>query len=163
MSSLISSCAQLLRDQRCEPELPHANRLVGDDVATQQEELGDIAEAELVSQTPEHREEHHVGRVLQFVEGCAGALIEPATASSAREALVAKRRPLRPSVHGVRSAVRTAYGGSSSQPDETTPPNGPSNLTQPPHPTASYFMNMTSRPAPMSRPRLRVTPSWAAA
>ena len=81
--------AELLSDQRRESKLPHTNRLVGGDVATLQQQLGDVAEAQLVAQAPEHGEQYDVGRILQPVEECAGALVEAIPAGSALEAPVA--------------------------------------------------------------------------
>jgi hypothetical protein len=50
-----------------ESKLPGPNRLVGCHVAALQEQLGDVAEAQLLSQEPQHGEQHDIGRVLQLV------------------------------------------------------------------------------------------------
>jgi hypothetical protein len=44
--------------------------------ATLEQQLGDVTKAELVAQTPQHREQDHVRRVLEIVERRAGALVE---------------------------------------------------------------------------------------
>ena len=123
--------AVLLGDRRREPQLPDPHRLVGDHVAALQQELSDIAEAELVSQAPQYGEQHDVGRALELVEGRAGALVESAPAGGTPEPSVSQRRPLPSRVHSVRSAVRTVHGSSSSQPGKPNPRCGPSFLTQP--------------------------------
>ena len=78
-------------DQRGEAEFPRADRLVGDLEPALEPHLGDVAEAELVAEPPEHREEHDVRRVLEIVEGRAGPFIEAPPAGPAAEPLVAER------------------------------------------------------------------------
>ncbi len=72
--------AQLVGKHRCETKLPLADGLVRHLEAALEQQLGDIAEAELVAQPPQHRQEHAVGRVLEFVERRAGSLVETTSA-----------------------------------------------------------------------------------
>ncbi len=65
---------------------------MGDLEAALEQHLGDVAEAELVAEPPEHREQHDVGRMLELVERRAGALVEDAPAGAASERPVAERR-----------------------------------------------------------------------
>jgi hypothetical protein len=57
-----------------------------------QEELGYVPKAELVTQTPEDREQDHIGRELEIVERRTLAFIEAASAGPTGEGTVAKRR-----------------------------------------------------------------------
>ena len=56
-----------------------------------EEQLSDVAEAQLVAETPEYGEQHDVRWVLQIVEGRAGPLVEPPPAGLAAEPPVAER------------------------------------------------------------------------
>jgi len=58
------------------------------------------ASEELVVRPPEHGKQHHVRRVLEFVEWRAGALVEVTAAYGAPEPSVPGRSPLPPSVDG---------------------------------------------------------------
>ena len=66
--------------KRGEARLPVPHRLVGEDEAPLQEHLGQVAQAQLVVQAPEHHQQHDVGGVLQEVEGGAGPLLKAASA-----------------------------------------------------------------------------------
>ena len=70
-----------LRTQRsAKARFPISDRLMGEFKAALQEHLGEIAQAQLVAQTPEHDEQDDIGRVLQEVKGSAGAFVkEPFT------------------------------------------------------------------------------------
>ena len=59
--------------------------------AALEEQLSDVAEAQLVAETPEHGEQHDVRWVLQIVEAGAGPLVEPPPAGAAAEPPVAER------------------------------------------------------------------------
>ncbi len=74
-----------------------------------EQQLGDIAEAELVAQPPQHDEQHDVGRVLQIVEAGAGPLVEPPSAGAAAEPAVAELRALSPAGGRGGSTVRTVH------------------------------------------------------
>ena len=80
--------AQLLGEQRSEPELPLPYRLVGDLEPALEQHLGDVAEAELIAKAPQHGEEHEVGWVLEVVERRPGALVEGAPAGATCERTV---------------------------------------------------------------------------
>ena len=83
--------AQLIREQRSEAELPLTDGLVRDFEPALEQQLGNIAEAELVAQTPQHGEQHDVGGVLEIVERGAGPLVEDSAAGAARGRAVAER------------------------------------------------------------------------
>ena len=70
-------------DQRCEAELPRADRLVCHGVAALKQEFGNVSQPELVAQPPEHGEQHDIGRELQFVERRTGAFVEAPLAAGA--------------------------------------------------------------------------------
>ena len=90
--------------------LPATNGLVGDLVAALEQQLRDISEAELVAQPPQHREQHDIGRVLEFVKAGAGPLVEPPPAGAAAEPAVAEFRAVSPLGCRARSTVRTGHG-----------------------------------------------------
>ena len=95
---------------RCEPRLPAPNGLVGDVVAPLEQQLGDISEAELATQPPEHREQHDVCRVVELAEVGAGSLVEPPPAGAAAEPAVAELSAVSPWGYRARSTVRTGHG-----------------------------------------------------
>ena len=80
-----------IREQRGEADLPGADRLVADLEAALEEQLGDVPEAELIAETPEHGEQHDVDRVLEIVERGAGPLVEAPPAGLAAEPPGAER------------------------------------------------------------------------
>ena len=98
-----------LGEQRCEGRFPRADRLVCHLVAALEEHLGDVAEAQLVAQPPEHREHHDVGREPDLVEARAGSLVEPAPARAALEPAVPELCAPQPAGRCSRSAVRTGH------------------------------------------------------
>ena len=79
----LSPRAELIADEWCEAELPGADRLVADGVATLEQKFGDVSQPELVAQTPENGEQDDVRRELQFVERRTGALVEASLATGA--------------------------------------------------------------------------------
>ena len=82
---------QLVGEERREAKLPRADRLVGNLEPALEQQLGDVPEAQLVAEPPQHREEHDVRRVLEIVEGCAGSLLKAPPAGPAAEPPVAER------------------------------------------------------------------------
>ena len=74
-----------------------------------EEHLCHVAETQLVAQTPQHREEHHVGRDLKMVERRAGSLVEATLARAAVEPPVAERRARLASGRGGGCTVRTVH------------------------------------------------------
>ena len=99
-----------IREQRGEADLPGADRLVADLEAALEEQLGDVPEAELIAETPEHGEQHDVGRVLEIVERGAGPLVEPppTVAAPAPRWSVPGVRPRRPQRAAPRCAASLA-------------------------------------------------------
>ena len=83
--------SQLVREQRGEADLPGADRLVRDLEAALEEQLSDVAAAQLGAETPEHGEQHDVRWVLPIGEGRAGPLVEPPPAGPAAEPPGAER------------------------------------------------------------------------
>ena len=76
--------------ERGEARLPVADGLVAEDEAPLEEHLREIAQAQRVTQPPEHDEQHQVGRVLPVVERRAGALVaDPAAPTAAERTLPA--------------------------------------------------------------------------
>ena len=120
-----------LGEQRCEGRFPRADRLVCHLVAALEEYLGDVAEAQLVAQPPEHREHHDVGREPDLVEARAGSLVEPApgtcgTGTCGTRALCAAAGG---TLLSIGSADRSQ--GSSSLSPARGYPSAPSDLTEP--------------------------------
>ena len=62
--------------QRRKAELPVTDSLVADLESSLEEQLGDVLKAELVTQSPEHCDEHDVRWKLQIIERCARSLVE---------------------------------------------------------------------------------------
>ena len=85
--------AELVGEQRREAELPASDRLVRDLESALEQQLGDVAEAELVAQAPQHGERHDVGRMLEIVEWRPRPLVEDTPA--ARHANVRYPRDVR--------------------------------------------------------------------
>ena len=83
--------AQPRGQQRGEARLPVAHGLVAEDEAALQEHLGQVAQAQLVAQPPQHDEQDEIGRVLQVIVGRAGALVEDPAAAAAAEGAIAER------------------------------------------------------------------------
>ena len=71
--------------------LPSADRLVRDLEAALEEQLSDVAEAQLGAQPPEHGEQHDIRRVLEIVDRRAAPLVEVTSACPAVEPRVAER------------------------------------------------------------------------
>ena len=63
-------------------------------VASLEKQFGHIPEAELVPQSPQHREQHDVCRVLEIVEGRAGPFVEAPAARATAKPLVVQRRAM---------------------------------------------------------------------
>jgi hypothetical protein len=55
---------------------PVSNRLMGELKAAFKKHLRQIAQAQLIAQSPEHNEQDNIGRIFQKVEGGTGAFIE---------------------------------------------------------------------------------------
>lgn len=83
---------------------------MGDLEATLEQQLGDVAKAELVAQPPEHGEEHGVGWILQIVERCSGPLVEDPAACLADERAVPQGASPSPPAGRSGAAVRTVHG-----------------------------------------------------
>src|SRR3954464_14286957 len=73
------------------------------------EHLGQIAQAQLVAQVPEHHEGDDVGRILRPVQQSVGALIELFATGAAAEPAVALGGALRSLRHGFRAAFYTPH------------------------------------------------------
>jgi len=79
-----------------EAGFPLADRFVRDGEASEEELLRDVTEAELVAEAPKDRVEDDIGRVLELIEGRAGALVEAPAAGTADEPGVADGGGSRP-------------------------------------------------------------------
>ncbi|HET7738336.1 MAG TPA: hypothetical protein VFK32_07165 [Tepidiformaceae bacterium] len=73
-----------------EAGFPLADGLEGDGKPTQEEQLRDVTQAELVTEAPEDGAEDDVGGLLEILEQGTSALIEAVPASPADEAGVAE-------------------------------------------------------------------------
>src|SRR5690349_3061934 len=71
-----STATEFLSQSRREFRLPIPHRLMAEHDAADQEHLGEIAQAELVAQAPEHHERDDVARILRPVQQAGAALIE---------------------------------------------------------------------------------------
>src|SRR5690349_5382574 len=76
--------------------LPVPHRLMAEHDAADQEHLGEIAQAELVAQAPEHHERDDVARILRPVQQAGTALVKLPAALAAAEPAISLSRALRP-------------------------------------------------------------------
>ena len=95
---------QVFGQCRHELGLPFADGLVAEQDTAQGEHLGQVAQAGLVAQVPEHHEGDHVGRRLRPVQQRAGAFVELLAAMAAAKAPVALGCALRALRHRLRPA-----------------------------------------------------------
>src|SRR5271166_4720916 len=107
-----ASAAQILCQCRRELCLPITDGLMAENKTADEEHLGQIPQAELVAQPPEHHESDHVTRVLRPVQRASAALVE-LLAATAAEPTIALRRALRSFPDGCRSIHRTPHRASS--------------------------------------------------
>src|SRR5215210_1250340 len=96
------------------PLTPDSERRCPDDAyaehdATHGEHLRQIAQAQLVAQTPEHHEGDDVGRVLRPVQHAAAALVELLAARAAAEPAIALGGALGSLGDGLRSAFQAPH------------------------------------------------------
>jgi hypothetical protein len=75
---------------------PITDRLIAEHDAADEEHLGQIAQAELVPQTPEHHEGEDIGGILSSVQQSLAALVELLAAASTSEPAVALGAALTP-------------------------------------------------------------------
>src|SRR5690349_4356760 len=85
--------AQGITEPRRQLGFPIPHRLVGEDDAADQEYLGQITQAQLVTQAPEYHQKHYVTWHLDPVQHRAGPLVVPPFAVPAPEAPKTVRRP----------------------------------------------------------------------
>src|SRR3954470_2379676 len=90
---------QVLGQRRRELGLPLADGLMAEYDTAQGEHLGQVAQAQLVAQPPEHHERDDVGRILRPVQQRAGAFVELLAAGPAAKAPVTLFGALRPLRH----------------------------------------------------------------
>jgi hypothetical protein len=64
-----------------------------EDYAPLQEHFRQIAQTQLIAYPPQHHETHDIGRVLQVIESCAGALVEFSVTPATAKALVSQLSP----------------------------------------------------------------------
>jgi hypothetical protein len=98
------TATEFLSQSRREFRLPIPHRLVAEHDAADQEHLGEIAQAELVAQAPEHHERDDVARILRPVQQAGAALVELPAALAAAEPAISLSRALWP----LRRSRRTA-------------------------------------------------------
>jgi hypothetical protein len=97
--SAFASPTEVLCQCRRELGLPIPHGLVAENEASDQEHLGQITQAELVAQPPEHHESNDIARVLGSVQQAGAALVELLATLAAAESAIALRRALRPLQH----------------------------------------------------------------
>jgi hypothetical protein len=83
---------QLLCEQPRKSSFPLLNCLVSKLEPTQQKQLGQIAQAQFIAEAAEQYLKDDVGRKLEMVERCAGALIELAPTETAAKNGIAQIR-----------------------------------------------------------------------
>ena len=110
--SAFASPTQVLRQCRRQLGLPVAHGLVAEDEPAGQEHLGQIPQAQLVAQPPQHHEGDDIAWILRTVEHTDAALVELLAAIAAPEPAIALRRPLRPLADSRRSACRAPHPAS---------------------------------------------------
>ena len=89
--------------------LPIPHRLMAEHDAADQKHLGEIAQAELVAQAPEHHERDDVARILRPVQQAGAALVELLAALAAAESAISLSRALRPLRHSRRTAAQAPH------------------------------------------------------
>src|SRR5689334_5943770 len=104
-----STATEFLSQSRREFRLPIPHRLMAEHDAADQEHLGEIAQAELVAQAPEHHERDDVARILRPVQQAGAALIELLAALAAAEPAISLSRALRPLRHSRRAAAQAPH------------------------------------------------------
>jgi hypothetical protein len=88
--------SQTVDQRRGELRLPVSNGFMTELNPAKQEHLGQIAQAELVSQAPEHHENYDIGGILAPVQNSATALVELLATGATPEAPVTPSRTIRP-------------------------------------------------------------------
>jgi len=81
---------EVLRQHGREARLPRAHGLVREDEATCQKHLRQVAQAQLVAQSPHHHQQDDIGRYVQVIEGRTGALVAHPPTGAAAEGAVAE-------------------------------------------------------------------------
>jgi len=82
---------QTVGQERGAAGLPVPDRLMAEGEAARQEQRGQVPQAALVAQPPQHDEQHAVGGILPMVVGRAGALVADPPAVAAAEGALAQR------------------------------------------------------------------------
>ena len=91
-----SATAKIGDQQRRLFRLPIANRLVGEFDTAEKEHLRQIAQAQFVTQSPEHNERDDIGRILGAIQQPTGSFVELLATVATTEPPVALRGALRP-------------------------------------------------------------------
>jgi hypothetical protein len=104
-----ASPTQVLGKCRRQLCLPIAHRFIAEGEPPGQEHLGQIPQAQLVTQPPEHHECDDIARILRTVEHTGAALVELLAAGPAPVPAVALRCPLRPLADSRRSTCRALH------------------------------------------------------
>ena len=91
-----ASPTQVLGKRRRQLCLPIAHRFIAEDEPAGQEHLGQIPQAQLVPQPPEHHECDDIARILHTVKQADAAFVELLAAVPAPVPAIALRGPLRP-------------------------------------------------------------------
>ena len=104
-----ASPTQVLGKRRRQLGLPIAHRFIAEGEPAGQEHLGQIPQAQLVPQPPEHHECDDIARILRTVEHTDAALVELLAAGPAPVPAVALRCPLRPLADSRRPTYRAPH------------------------------------------------------
>jgi hypothetical protein len=87
-----SLSTQLIRHERGKTRFPVSNGLMRELKASLQKHLGQVTQAQLIPQPPQHNEQNNIGGVLQKVERRSGALVEGVLARRAAERPIPQQR-----------------------------------------------------------------------
>jgi hypothetical protein len=104
-----ASPTQVLGKRRRQLCLPIAHRFIAEDEPAGQEHLGQIPQAQFVTQPPEHYESDDIARILRTVKQAAAAFVELLAAVPAPEPTIALRSPLRTFAASRRSTCRALH------------------------------------------------------
>src|SRR4051812_27265186 len=100
---------QVLGQGGGELSLPLPDGFIAEHNAAHGEHLGQVTQAQLVAQAPEHHEGDDIGRVLRAVQHTAAALVELLAACAAAEPAIALGGVLGPLRHSLRPALYAAH------------------------------------------------------
>src|SRR5260370_42068643 len=90
------TAAKIIDQERSKFRVPIPNRLIGEFDTAEKEHLRQIAQAQFVTQSPEHNERDDVGRILGAIQRPTSSLVELLATVATTEPPVALRGALSP-------------------------------------------------------------------